>query len=62
MLIQIYFAWIQIIHRRNWNSLICAHVKDTAATIRGMYTKLLARYPEEYWKRTMPRSSVPSSA
>lgn len=49
-LIQIYFAWIQIIHRRNWNSLICAHVKDTAATIRGMYTKLLARYPEEYWE------------
>lgn len=49
-LIQIYFAWIQIIHCRNWNSLICAHVKDTAATIRGMYTKLLARYPEEYWE------------
>lgn len=48
-LIQVYFAWIQIIHRRNWNSLICAHVKDTAATIRGMYTKLLDRYPEEYW-------------
>lgn len=49
-LIQVYFAWIQIIHCRNWNSLICAHVKDTAATIRGMYTKLLARYPEEYWE------------
>lgn len=49
-LIQIYFAWIQIVHRRNWNSLICAHVKDTAATIRGMYSKLLSRYPEEYWE------------
>lgn len=49
-LIQVYFAWIQIVHRRNWNSLICAHVKDTAATIRGMYTKLLARYPDEYWE------------
>ncbi|MCM1077571.1 MAG: hypothetical protein NC411_09460 [Bacteroides sp.] len=48
-LIQIYFAWIQIIHRRNWNSLICAHVKDTAATIRGMYAKLLSHYPREYW-------------
>lgn len=48
-LVQIYFAWIQIIHRRNWNSLICAHVKDTAAAIRGMYSKLLSRYPEEYW-------------
>lgn len=49
-LIQVYFAWIQIVHCRNWNSLICAHVKDTAATIRGMYSKLLARYPEEYWE------------
>ena len=48
-LIQIYFAWIQIVHCRNWNSLICAHVKDTAATIRGMYSKLLARYPSDYW-------------
>lgn len=48
-LVQVYFAWIQIIHRRSWNSLICAHVKDTAATIRGMYSKLLSRYPEEYW-------------
>ncbi len=48
-LIQVYFAWIQIIHRRGWNSLICAHIKDTAATIRGMYSRLLASYPEEYW-------------
>ncbi|MCM1504889.1 MAG: hypothetical protein NC127_06815 [Muribaculum sp.] len=48
-LIQTYMAWIQCLHRRNWNSLICAHVKDTSATIRGMYTKLLANYPEEFW-------------
>lgn len=49
-LVQIYFAWIQIIHRRSWNSLICAHVKDTASTIRGMYAKLLACYPADYWE------------
>lgn len=49
-LVQVYFAWIQIIHCRGWNSLICAHVKDTASTIRGMYTKLLSRYPEEFWE------------
>lgn len=49
-LIQIYFAWIQIIHCRGWNSLICAHVKDTSSTIRGMYAKLLARYPADYWE------------
>lgn len=49
-LVQIFFAWIQIIHRRAWNSLICAHVKDTASTIRAMYSKLLSHYPEEYWE------------
>lgn len=48
-LIQMYFAWIQIVLQRNWNSLICAHVKDTSATIRGMYDSMLANYPEELW-------------
>ncbi len=47
--VQVYFAWIQMVHRRNWNSLICAHIKDIAATIRGMYTRLLDSYPADYW-------------
>lgn len=45
-----YFAWIQTVLRRNWNSLICAHVKDTSSAIRGMYTDMLATYPEELWE------------
>ena len=49
-LIQIYMAWIQICHRTNWNSLICAHVKDIAATIRGMYSKVIENYPEALWQ------------
>ena len=49
-LTQIYMAWLQIVHRRNWHSLICAHVKDTAAVIRAMYAKLLENYPEELWE------------
>ena len=44
-LVQIYMAWIQLVHRRNWNSVICAHLKDSAANIKGMYAKLLERYP-----------------
>lgn len=48
-LIQMYMAWIQLCHRRNWNSLICAHVKDTAGTIRGMYTNMLDSYPIDLW-------------
>lgn len=42
---QIYMAWIQLVHMRNWNSIICAHLKDAAANIKGMYTKLLNNYP-----------------
>lgn len=48
--IQMYMAWIQCVHRENWHSFICAHVKDTSATIRGMYTRMLAAYPPELWE------------
>ncbi|MCM1517223.1 MAG: hypothetical protein NC117_01080 [Pseudoflavonifractor sp.] len=48
-LIQMYFAWIQIMLRRNWHSLICAHVKDTASTIRAIYAAMLSSYPAEHW-------------
>ncbi len=48
-LVQMYFAWMQCCRRKQWHSLICAHVKDTAATIRGMYATMLADYPEHLW-------------
>lgn len=48
-LVQMYMAWIQCCRARNWHSLICAHVKDVAATIRGIYTKMLDSYPGEFW-------------
>jgi len=38
-LVQIYMAWIQLVHCRNWNSVICAHLKESAANIKGMYSK-----------------------
>lgn len=44
-LVQMYMAWIQLVHRNNWNSIIVAHVKDTSAEIKGMYSSLLANYP-----------------
>ena len=49
-LIQMYFAWIQICLRKDWNSLICAHVKDTSQAIRAMYADMLADYPMELWE------------
>lgn len=48
-LIQMYMAWLQTCVLRNWNSVICAHVKDASATIRGMYSNMLAEYPPELW-------------
>ncbi len=36
-LTQMYMKWIQIIHRINWNSVICAHVRDAAINVRMMY-------------------------
>lgn len=35
--VQAYMAWLQLLHRDNWHSLICAHVKDAAQTIRGVF-------------------------
>lgn len=48
-LVQMYMAWMQIVLRRNWNSLICGHLKDTASVIKGMYSRLLASYPRHLW-------------
>lgn len=53
-LVQTYMAWIQSVHRTNWNSLICSQVKDTSAGIRGMYTKILENYPEDLWEGDCP--------
>lgn len=49
-LVQTYMAWIQSCHKTNWHSVICAQQKDTAGTIRGMYSKLLENYPEHLWE------------
>lgn len=42
---QIYMAWLQLCHREGLNSLIVAHVKDTAATIKDMFDRMLTAYP-----------------
>lgn len=48
-LVLAYMAWIQSVHCRNWNSVICSQCKDTSATIRRMYSKILDEYPLELW-------------
>lgn len=45
-LVQMYMAWMQLVRHRGWNSLICGHVKDASANIRGMFSLLLRNYPD----------------
>lgn len=47
-LVQVYMAWMQIVRRTCWNSVICGHLRDTASAIQGMYTRLLRFYPRQY--------------
>lgn len=58
-LIQLYMAWIQTCLRTNWHSAIVAHVKDTSATIRGMYSKLISHYPPALWEGSEAPKFVP---
>lgn len=44
-LIQIYMLWIQLVHRRNWNSVICGDVESQSRNVRAMITKALEGYP-----------------
>lgn len=45
-LVQVYMAWIQLVHRTNWNSIICGHLLQTASAIKVMYRRLLRNYPK----------------
>lgn len=45
-LVQVYMAWIQLVHRANWNSIICGHLLQTASAIKVMYRRLLRNYPK----------------
>ena len=42
---QLYMEWIQSVHHKNWHSVICAHVKDSATNIRAMYDKVIENMP-----------------
>ncbi len=45
-LVQIYMAWIQMVHCKNWNSLICGHLHQTSIAIKSMYQRVLRNYPK----------------
>ena len=43
--IQIYMAWLQLIHKQGLNSLIVGHVKSVAYEVKDMFDKLIKSYP-----------------
>lgn len=46
-LIQLFSSWIQLYHRRNWNSVIATHIEEAARNIRSMYTLMAERHPKD---------------
>lgn len=44
-LTQIYFAWIQLCHKKGWYSTIVGQTKNTSGRILEMYNKLVENYP-----------------
>lgn len=48
--VQLYMAWIQIIHKMNWHSTIVADVENQSRNIRGMYSRLIKEYNQIFGK------------
>ena len=36
---------IQLVHRENWNRVVCAHIKDAAINVRAMYENSIKQMP-----------------
>lgn len=44
-LTQLYMLWIQLVHKRNWNSVICGDVEKQSRNVRAMLTKAISNMP-----------------
>lgn len=52
-LICYYMMWMQSVRHDNMHSLVCAHTKQTATVLGGMYSDLAQNYPEDLGKITV---------
>lgn len=43
--VQLYMAWLQLVHRRGLNSLIIAHQAVGSEEIKDMFDRMIGRYP-----------------
>ena len=44
-LTQLYMLWIQLVHKRNWNSVICGDIEKQSSIVAGMLSKVISHYP-----------------
>ncbi len=44
-LTQLYMLWIQLVHKQNWNSVICGDIEKQSSIVSGMLAKVINRYP-----------------
>lgn len=58
-IVQMYMAWIQCALRRDWNSVLCSHLKNTSGVIRGSLTRMLRNYPVDLWDGDEPPALKP---
>ena len=45
-LTQIYMLWIQLVHKKNWNSVICGDVEKQSSIVSGILSKVINNYPQ----------------
>ena len=45
-LTQLYMLWIQLVHKHNWNSVICGDIEKQSSVVAGMLAKVISRYPQ----------------
>ena len=44
--VQLYMAWLQLVHQTGLNSLIIAHYSGASSEIKDMFDRMLASYPD----------------
>jgi hypothetical protein len=54
-LTQIYMAWIQLVHKTGWSSIIIAHQAIASDNVKGMFDTLINHYP--LWMLYSPTDS-----
>ncbi|MBR3884250.1 MAG: hypothetical protein IKJ31_05770 [Bacteroidaceae bacterium] len=45
-LTQLYMLWIQLVHKQNWNSVICGDIEKQSSIVAGMLAKVINNYPQ----------------